>query len=441
MEVQVTNMITLGQRINILEQVCFDLQQTTSRLEKERIISTIPDEVKDDWQYILEILAGKHKLGYTYDEYVTPHRPQDSLSELTFKQYITPLYEPMRSNNFTQLNCYQAMQQCGYATDFIASIVNRTLRLGIGPSQLPKDGLAPMLAKKLSDVRLRDGVYYATEKLDGNRCIARYDGSKWLFTSRNGKPLKVNIDMGDLPTDVVYDGELLSPQQTYDSEWASKAIMNGGIIPKYKGEFNSTSGLINSKSSDKNLIYNVFDVMTDDAYYERRRFLDSLVCTSSETRIVPVLAKINCNQESAIANMLDALTGAGAEGLMLNLGHAMYQHKRTADLIKVKNTYSMDMLVTDWEYGTGKYESMLGAILCTTVTDDGKKIQARIGTGISDAQREIWADDPSLIVGKIVEVSYFSMSQNSGTYGTKLYSLRFPRLKQVRYDKGTTSID
>ena len=84
--------MTLDQRINILEQVCFDLQQTTSRLEKERIISTIPDEVKEDWQYMLEILAGKHKLGYTYDEYITPHRPQDSMFELTFKQYISPLY-------------------------------------------------------------------------------------------------------------------------------------------------------------------------------------------------------------------------------------------------------------------------------------------------------------------------------------------------------------
>jgi DNA ligase-1 len=432
--------MTLGQRINILEQVCFDLQQTTSRLEKERIISTIPDEVKEDWQYILEILAGKHKLGYTYDEYCTPHRPQDSMSELTFKQYISPLYEPMRSNNFTQLNCYQAMQQCGYATDFIASIVNRTLRLGIGPSQLPKDGLAPMLAKKFEDIKLKDDVYYVTEKLDGNRCIARYDGSKWLFTSRNGKPLKVNIDMGDLPTDVVYDGELLSPQQTYDSERMYDSIIHGTVIPIYGGQFNSTSGLINSKAKNKQLVYNIFDVMTDDAYYLRRQYLNSLRCTSIETRILPVLARINCNYDNTIANMLDAVTTAGAEGLMLNLAHANYQHKRTADLLKVKNTYTMDMLVKDWEYGTRKYDGMLGALHCEAITDN-KRIEAKVGTGISDAQRELWADDPSLIVGKIVEVSYFSMSQNNGTYGTKLYSLRFPRLKRVRYDKEITSID
>lgn len=430
-------MITLGQRINILEQICFDLQQTTSRLEKERIISTIPDEVKDDWQYILEILAGKHKLGYTY-RMTRAELGADMYYEVTFREYIQPLFEPMKSNNFTDLNIILAMNHCQYRQDFIASVVNRTLRLGIGPSQLPTDGLAPMLAKKFEDIKLRNEVYYVTEKLDGNRCIARYDRSKWLFTSRNGKPLKVDIDMGDLPTDVVYDGELLSPQQTLDSQNAFFALIHGIQIPTYGGQFNSTSGLINSKAKDKKLVYNIFDVMTDDAYYERRAFLDSLHCTSNETRILPVLARINYNYEHSIANMLDAVTSAGAEGLMLNLANANYQHKRTQDLIKVKNTYTMDMLVYDIELGTGKYEGMVGALHCI-VKDNDKVIEARVGSGLSDEQRAMWIDRS--IVGKTVEVAYFSMSQSSGTYGTKLYSLRFPRLKRVRTDKGETSVD
>lgn len=427
------------ERIEYLEKIFDDLQHTNSRIEKEQIIKLIPAGLKEDFQYILEILAGKHKLGYTYRA-ITVNLGADMYLTKTFREYIEPLFEPMKSNNFTDLNILQAMSHCQYKQSFIASIVNRTLRLGIGPSQLPKDGLAPMLAKKFEDIKLRDEVYYVTEKLDGNRCIARYNGSKWIFTSRNGKSLKVNIDMGDLPTDVVYDGELLSPRQTYDSERTYDAIIHGTAIPTYGGKFNSTSGLVNSKAKNKQLVYNIFDVMTDDAYYLRREYLNSLQCTSKETRILPVLARINCNYDNIIANMLDAVTSAGAEGLMLNLARANYQHKRTADLLKVKNTYTMDMLVKDWEYGSGKYDGMLGALCCEAISD-GKYIEAKVGTGISDTQRELWADDPSLIVGKIVEVSYFSMSQSSGTYGTKLYSLRFPRLKRVRYDKEVTSID
>ena len=115
-------------------------------------------------------------------------------------------------------------------------------------------------------------------------------------------------------------------------------------------------------------------------------------------------------------------------------------HKRTADLIKVKNTYTMDMFVVDWEYGTGKYDGMVGALHCEAIADN-KYIAAKVGSGLSDEQRELWAMDPSLIVGKIIEVGYFSMSQNANLNGTKYYSLRFPRLKQVRYDKEVTSID
>lgn len=431
--------MTIGQRFEMFDKIIKDLQSTSSRIEKEQIIKAIPAELKEDFQYILEILAGKHKLGYTY-RMTRAELGADMYYEMTFKEYIQPLFEPMKSNNFTDLNTILAMNHCQYRQDLIASIVNRTLRLGIGPSQLPKDGLAPMLAKKFEDIKLRDEIYYITEKLDGNRCIARYNGSKWIFTSRNGKSLKVNIDMGDLPTDVVYDGELLSPQQTYDSERMYDAIIYGTAIPTYGGKFNSTSGLVNSKAKNKQLVYNIFDVMTDDAYYLRREYLNSLRCTSKETRILPILARINCNYDNIIANMLDAVTSAGAEGLMLNLARANYQHKRTADLLKVKNTYTMDMLVYDWEEGTGKYEDMIGALYCRAQAD-GKVIEAKVGTGLSDVQREMWAKDPSQIIGKFIEVSYFSMSQSSGTYGTNLYSLRFPRLKRVRYDKEVTSVD
>ena len=432
--------MTLEQRFKAFDKIIEDLQSTNSRVEKERIISSIPNELKDDWQYILEILAGKHKLGYTY-RMTRIELGADMYYEMTFKEYIQPLFEPKKSNNFTDLNTILAMNHCQYRQDLIASIVNRTLRLGIGPSQLPKDGLAPMLAKKFEDIKLKNDVYYITEKLDGNRCIARYDGSKWLFTSRNGKPLKVNIDMGDLPTDVVYDGELLSRQQTYDSNNAVVAITRGNVIPKYVGKFNTTSGVINSKYKNKDLVYNIFDVMTDDAYYKRRQYLNSIAnLVSCETRILPVLATINCNYEDVVANMLNELTDAGAEGLMLNNGAALYQHKRTADLIKVKNTYTMDMLVVEIIGGTGKYEDQVGSLFCTAIVD-GKTFEANVGSGLSDEQRIMWMLHPEQIVGKIVEVAYFSYSQNATTSGTKLYSLRFPRLKRVRTDKTITSID
>jgi ATP-dependent DNA ligase len=82
---------------------------------------------------------------------------------------------------------------------------------------------------------------------------------------------------------------------------------------------------------------------------------------------------------------------------------------------------------------------MVGALKAQCITDDGKIIACDIGTGLSDEQRLAWAVDPSKIIGKIVEVAYFSLSQTSAQKGSNVYSLRFPRLKSVRKDKVETS--
>ena len=133
------------------------------------------------------------------------------------------------------------------------------------------------------------------------------------------------------------------------------------------------------------------------------------------------------------------MTCAGAEGLMINTGFGKYQHQRTDDLLKYKNVQTMDMKVIDWEYGNGKYEFSLGYLICYGKSPNGKEISCRVGTGISDEQRNMWSGNSELIVGKIVEIAYFSLSQDNNMIGTNEYSLRFPRLRQIRTDKNTTS--
>lgn len=75
----------------------------------------------------------------------------------------------------------------------------------------------------------------------------------------------------------------------------------------------------------------------------------------------------------------------------------------------------------------------------TLILPDGRKVSCNIGNGLSDEQRLNRAMKPEEIVGKIIEVAYFSLSQNCNTNGTKTYSLRFPRLKSIRKDKVDTS--
>lgn len=423
----------LKDRISLLQNYITYIQATDSRNEKEGIINRMIPAVKDDFYYILEILYGKHKLGYTFvNRY---NKIEHNEMEMTFRQFIQPLFKPINNHDLSEAYIYKCCEEVNDYNDFIEPIVNRTLRLGIGRSMLVKDATAPMLAKKYEGTITKDDAYYITEKLDGNRCIAKFVDGQWTFTSRNGKPMHVNFDMSGLDTDFVYDGEVLSPEQT-----AASIARAQGVFKKMGGDFNTTSGDINKHTLNKKLVYNIFDVQEMwTQYKDRRAVLNTMTPTGDDVRILPILKKYDKSIDPAIYNLLDDVVKSGGEGLMINTSSGLYVPKRTDDLLKVKQVQTIDMKVVDTEFGTGKYELCVGYIYCEATLPNGSKISCKVGTGLSDEQRTRWAMYPMDIIGKIVEVAYFSLSQSKNTYGTTQYSLRFPRLKKVRTDKNETS--
>lgn len=436
----------LQQRIIYFSNLFDDLQSTNSRIEKEYYLSGMPENYKEDWIYILEVLDGRHPFGYKYYHSGSSHCKDFNTIKEVLEYLHIPIIRHDLSETYIDFFVSRTMD-CYY---FLEPIVNRTLKLGIGRSLLPKTNKSPMLAKKYEDVKswrnIKEG-FFVTEKLDGNRCIAEYVEDHWEFTSRNGKPMKVNFDMRDLDTDYVYDGEVLSMEQTLASVARTQALYLDTRIDVRKTSFNATSGLINSLTPDKNLVYNIFDVIIDEPYYVRRGILAEQAKVINSTmnttiRILPILYQSHSAEKvtAYIAMNIDNVVDMNGEGLMLNLGDATYEHKRTNNLIKIKKTYTMDMVVTDYEFGTGKYEGEIGAIHCEA-EQNGCKIECDVGSGLSDEQRLNWALHPEQILDKIVEVSYFSLSQDKSVLGSKNYSLRFPRLKRVRDDKEETSVD
>lgn len=430
----------LNERIHFFQYIFDSLQETTSLNIKKQIVSEIPEELQDDWKYILEILNGEHKLGYTFTQKQSDeiYLATSSFMNKTIKEYFQPLYYPAKYNDYSREFCGKSQWCVRHAANFIEPIVNRKLRLGIGQSLLDKKPTSPMLAKKYEGQKLvDDNGIFVTEKLDGNRCIASYDGIKWNFTSRNGKPMYVDFDMSMCDKNRIYDGEVMSRAQT---EASIKRTTND-LQTDVGQMFNETSGMINRHSTNKDLVYNIFDIVDSSLkYYQRRQELDELSYNckqnnANDIRVLPVL------QEGldGITDRLDYITSTGGEGLMINLGSGLYQSKRTSDLLKFKQVQTMDMQVINLEYGTGKYEWCIGYLVCSITLKDGRTITCKVGTGLSDEQRERWAAYPGEILGKIVEIAYFAISQNSSTNGTNLYSLRFPRLKSIRNEKTNTS--
>lgn len=431
-------------RVSKFNNLFKDLLNTTSRSLKELYVTEFKKqypEFADDLNYIFETLAGKHPIGWTF----TPKE-----GNLIFRcefQSITEMIQVCeyceKTRNMTEL----VEMNVGKYGRFLAPIVNRTLRLGIGNSQLEKTLITPMLAKKYEGEGLSTDVT-VTEKLDGNRCLAAYDNDscKWRFYSRSGKEMNVNFDLSYADTKQIYDGEIMSETQTELSRRRGVAIFSK---TEFKGcdtkdaqlMFNETSGLINRKDGNKKgLIYNVFDIVSNRPYAERREILWNSGLYGGEAKNVRILPQLYTGKDpNVIVGLLAIITDMGGEGVMLNFVDKGYEHKRSSSLLKLKNVQRLDMRVLNVMSGTGKYTDMVGALECMIETETGDIIRCSVGSGLSDTQRALWSVDPQSIIGKIVEIGYHEKTQDRGMRGSNIYSLRFPRLLKIREDKTDTS--
>lgn len=405
------------------------LMQTPSRNDKQDLVdafrSMVDDDIKADLDFCFEVLAGKHKLGYTYRSYPNYTNVHNYMCEPYINYNIRDFVEVLKDLSSTEVGINTATlstpEKCRV---FIAMLVNREWKLGYSNKDEMITNLSPMLAKKYPESH-HEGYYYIQEKLDGNRCIAYfdYDEQKWKFQSRSGKPLKVDFDMSWVPDDIekpIFDGEIMT-------------LGHAG-----SRDFNRTSGAINGKYTNKSdLHYYIYDIVAEKLTYKQRKdilFKFAISGTGVQCSILPVLDKVlvylNPEYNWKLDEWLDKITSKGGEGIMLRDPDAYYQHKRTDALLKYKKLQSMDLRITGWNEGKGKYEGAIGSFICEN--DEGT-IKVNVA-GISDAVR--WSN-PDWWIGKIIEVAYFDYSVSKTN---NHISLRFPRMKKIRDDKNETSI-
>lgn len=416
-------------RIKCLEDLFTRLQETSSRNAKQEILQqfrTAMPSMVDDLVVIQECLDNKHPLGYTYQQDQGNTEPAAS----TLRQVISLLEQPIKEKDLSQANIAETVARTSAYSNFLSPIVNRTLRIGIRLAEDERD-YKPMLACNARDCFNEDIDYIIQEKLDGNRCIARFDKelNEWVFTSRNGKPQKVNFDMGNVSKEYVYDGEILTRGQVYYS------ILREHRKPIKKGEneFQALTGKVNSDKAEdkKDLIYNIYDIMIDKPCVERQAIIDTQrQYETSDFRFIKNLGRISTDN---MKELLDYIVSTGGEGLILRDPDATYVHDRSQVLLKVKQMQTMDMECFDTEKGTGRNANRIGKLCCRITTDKGEYIEARVGSGLHDDDRD---KDPAEFIGKIIEVQYFEITKSQGREGL---SLRHPVFLGIRSDKTTTS--
>jgi len=265
------------------------------------------------------------------------------------------------------------------------------------------------------------------EKYDGTRfnCIVVNGAAE--FRSRNGKLFDL---LGNLEQEfvqyangenVVFDGELLYN----DGNLANRQIGNG-IIGK------SIKGTISEKEA-ANVNAVIWDVIPYNDFLKgecsipyKNRF--------SKLENMNVSEKIHLTDHfivddlESVMVLFDQYIAEGKEGIIIKDLNKGWSDKRVKHQIKVKNELVTELRVIGTEFGTGKYENLLGNIICQS--EDGI-VKVSVGSGFSDAQREEFKGD--VLINSIVSVKYnMRISNKNGEE-----SLFLPIFLEVRYDKDT----
>lgn len=330
----------------------------------------------------------------------------------------------------------------------IERIIAKDLKCGVSDATVNKiwPGLIPsypcMLASAY-DQKLVDKVKwpaFAQLKMDGMRFNAIVKNGKVEFRSRNGKEISIPDILFDLPfihmakyygTDMVFDGELMV------------ADAAGRVLDRKTG-----NGILN-KAVKGTMVY-------DDAKNVRATLWDAIPLTAFQAGIDPEqykdrLAKLgNCmsdlkNNQAEVGHLVDLVFSkmivseaqarevfehfleAGQEGIILKTREGIWEDKRSRSLIKFKGELECDLMVVDWEEGTGRNVGRLGALVLESRCGG---VKVNVGTGFSDDDRNSISAKSS--IGRIVSVKYNARITDKNS---NIGSLFLPVFVEFRADK------
>lgn len=329
------------------------------------------------------------------------------------------------------INCQEPSTQ-----EFLREVVTKEYKCGItsssvnkvyGKNFIPKHDI--LLAKSWKDEESKvKGNFIVTEKLDGIRCTALKENGEVKFYTRKGLPIlglkELEQDFVTLPDNRAYDGELLNVN---DENLDSKTL------------FRKTQQRVRKDGVKKDVEFHLYDMLPLSEFregksklgaFDRKQDLYNLLKIYSFNFIKSVPTLYYGSDKTEVMRLLRQAVNEGKEGVMVNISEGKYECKRSSNLLKVKEMHTVDLRITGFEEGSGKFTGTLGRI-----NVDYKGNTLGVGSGFTDEDRKMFWSEQQLLLGKIVEVQFFEESQNEDG---KL-SLRFPVYVQLRDDKDEVS--
>jgi hypothetical protein len=266
-------------------------------------------------------------------------------------------------------------------------------------------------------------------KMDGMRFNAIVQDGKVEYRSRNGKEIQLlgNLDAdfikmaGDV--NCVFDGELLVVNE---SGVLDRQTGNGILNKANKGTISATeASMVRATIWDVIPYLYFIDGECPTPYGKRFGSLNILIDKHKPEKVKLVDSwEVNTYEEAK--TLFEGLLAEGQEGIILKDKSGIWEDKRAKHQIKFKGELECDLKIVAVEQGTGKYEGLLGAIVCESA--DGI-VKVNVGSGFNDDHRKTLKEKD--LLGKIVAVKYNARIKNKA--GEE--SLFLPIFVEVREDK------
>lgn len=291
-----------------------------------------------------------------------------------------------------------------------------------------------------------DGIFsYIIKKNDKVKLLTRA-GTKWESDY-------LTEDLEYLPNNIVLVGEVLIK----DGRREMSRQKGNGLINSFIKRFNTADNLqekidkasagARTKLLDKlsenlaewvytgtHMVFEVWDILTVEEFeqgYSKRPYSKRL------TELEYTIPKINSLKifitetervysKEDIDIFITRMYAEGNEGGVIKTPTLLFQNKTSKEQVKIKAELDCDLKVVGWEMGTGKYDGMLGSLICES--DDGELL-VNVGTGLTDKDRSMPFAD---YLGKIVTIKY---NERIKAKDSSKYSLFLPVFIEIREDK------
>ena len=306
-----------------------------------------------------------------------------------------------------------------------ADLINKAI-----PGCVPtfKVALANSYDKQKGKVNFNTQTWFASQKLDGVRCLAIVDEKgKCNFYSRQGKTFDtLNVLRDEIESlnlcNMVFDGEVCLMDESGAEDFQ-------GIMKEIKRK----------EHTIQNPKYKVFDYLLLDEFDNQtspRKLSDRLTCFNAiyntfteKLNSINLLEQWKVKSEEHFQELAELATKNNWEGLILRKD-SEYKGKRSNDLLKVKKFFDEEYVVKSVETAVHRIivngkeveEEMLGSVII-----EHKGCDVGVGSGFDQEERRKYFKNPELIIGKTITVQYFEETMNQDG----CHSLRFPVVKHI----------